>query len=100
MVDHCAAKLDINVIVLAAGQSLRMGDTNKLLLEWRGLPIVRHVVTQALVSSAASVTVVTGCQHPDIEAVLADLPVAFTHNLAYSSGLASSVRQGLRSLDH
>lgn len=89
----------IVILILAAGQSMRMGADNKLLLEWNGLPIVRHVAMQALLSEASSVTIVTGYQRFLIEDALSDLPVNFIHNASFEAGLASSVRQGLEYID-
>ena len=47
-------------LVLAAGQSRRMGRYNKLLALVDGKPMVRHVVDAALASKADPVIVVTG----------------------------------------
>jgi len=50
----------IDVLVLAAGRSLRAGGPNKLLLPWQGKAVVVHGVDAALGSRAESVHVVTG----------------------------------------
>jgi len=50
----------VAALVLAAGQSRRMGAANKLLSEIGGTPMVRHVVEAATASAAEPVIVVTG----------------------------------------
>jgi molybdenum cofactor cytidylyltransferase len=85
-------------LVLAAGRSTRMGDTNKLLADVRGTPMVRHVVEAALASAVATVSVVTGHEGARVQAALAGLDVTIIANPAYASGLASSLRAGLAAL--
>ncbi len=87
----------IAALVLAAGQSKRMG-TNKLLEDYRGEPIIRHTVATVLASSADRVIVVTGHEPGPLMSALAGLPVQFVHNSNYASGLSTSVRTGLRAL--
>lgn len=88
----------IAAVVLAAGQSRRMGGPNKLLEAVGGRPLVQRIVEQALASSAAPVVVVTGHQHERVEAALAGLPVTCVHNPHYAAGLSTSVKTGIAAL--
>jgi molybdenum cofactor cytidylyltransferase len=88
----------VAALVLAAGQSRRMGGPNKLAATIGGRPLVRMAVEAALASRAASVTVVTGHEHGDVAATLAGLDVAQAHNPDYAEGLSTSLRVGIGSL--
>jgi molybdenum cofactor cytidylyltransferase len=85
----------IAAVVLAAGQSTRMGAVNKMLAEIGGKPLVRIAAEQALASRAKPVIVVTGHERERVEAALAGLPVRFTHNPDYADGLGTSLRQAV-----
>jgi molybdenum cofactor cytidylyltransferase len=89
---------NITAIVLAAGQSTRMGAANKLTADVGGKPMVRHVVEAALASAAEPVLVVTGHQADDVRAALAGLEVSFVHNPDYAKGLSSSLKAGIRAM--
>lgn len=88
----------VAALVLAAGRSLRMGERNKLLCRVDGVPLVLRAVNAACASRASQVMVVTGHESERIEAALEGRPVSFTHNPDYASGMASSLRRGLRAL--
>ena len=88
----------VAALVLAAGRSTRMGERNKLLCSVGGVPLVERAVNAACASRACQVMVVSGHQAEHIEAALAGRPVSFTHNPDYASGMASSLRRGLRAL--
>src|ERR1019366_145268 len=85
----------IAALVLAAGRSIRMGATNKLIAEIGGKPLVRIAAEQALASRAKPVIVVTGHEHERVEAALAGLPVRFVHNPDYADGLGTSLKAGI-----
>lgn len=85
----------IAAVVLAAGLSSRMG-TNKLLAPVAGKPMVRHAVEAAMSSAAESVIVVTGNEAADVRKALSPLSPRFVENRAYSKGLSSSLKCGLR----
>ncbi|MFQ5534100.1 MAG: NTP transferase domain-containing protein [Sphingomonadales bacterium] len=88
----------IAALVLAAGQSRRMGAVNKLLQDIDGQPMLVRTVDGVLKSHAAPVVVVTGHQRDDIESALAGREVVFTHNPDYSAGLSTSLRAGIDAL--
>ena len=85
----------IAALILAAGQSRRMGAENKLLLEIDGKPMVRHVAERVLASAAQPVTIVLGHQPEAVKAALAGLDVGFVENPDYADGLSSSLKAGL-----
>ncbi len=82
---------EFDAIILAAGLSRRMGEENKLLLDWGGEPMIRRVVKTYIAALGPHVIVVTGHEADRVRAALADLPVTFCHNPEYISGQQSSV---------
>jgi molybdenum cofactor cytidylyltransferase len=84
----------IAAIVLAAGQSSRMGS-NKLLAPVRGRPLVRHAVEAATSSAAGKVIVVTGNGAADVKRAVSPLTPLFVENRDFSKGLSSSLKCGL-----
>jgi molybdenum cofactor cytidylyltransferase len=88
----------VAALVLAAGQSRRMGPANKLLAPVDGRPMVAHAVDAMLASRADPVIVVTGHQADEVRAALGNRAVVWTHNPDYASGLSSSLAVGLAAL--
>jgi molybdenum cofactor cytidylyltransferase len=88
----------IAALVLAAGQSTRMGTLNKLTIPIEGRPMVRYAAEAALASKARPVIVVTGHEDDEIEAALTGLDVVFVHNPDFAEGLATSMKAGLAAL--
>jgi len=86
----------VAALVLAAGQSRRMGEKNKLLAEFDDEPLVRRSVRAALASKASPVIVVTGHMEPEIHVALAGLDVVFAHNADFAEGLSASLKAGMR----
>ena len=88
----------IAAVILAAGQSRRMGKRNKLLIPVDGKPMVTQVADCLLSSQAAPLAVVTGHDYAAVEAALPEGRFALTHNPDYASGLSSSLKRGLAAL--
>ena len=88
----------IAAIILAAGQSRRMGDINKLLARIDGLPMVQRTTDAVLHSRASSVVVVTGHEAARIRAVLVDRRVTIVDCPDYKAGLSASLRAGLNAI--
>jgi molybdenum cofactor cytidylyltransferase len=93
-----AAAPPVAALVLAAGQSRRMGPVNKLLADVGGKPMVRRVVDAVLASRARPVVVVTGHEAERVRAALDALPVTLVDNPDYAEGLSTSLRRGLGAL--
>ncbi len=86
----------VAAVVLAAGQSSRMGS-NKLLADVKGQPMIRRTV--AAMRQAADVTVVvTGRDADGIAAALDGLPVTLVHNPHFAEGMSTSLRAGIEAL--
>jgi molybdenum cofactor cytidylyltransferase len=96
--DRADRKPKIAALVLAAGQSRRMGRANKLLIEMDGKAMVRRVVESLAAAPVGSITVVTGHEADAVAAVLEDCPVIFAHNAGYEHGLSTSLQTGLAAL--
>ncbi|OYV35020.1 MAG: 4-diphosphocytidyl-2C-methyl-D-erythritol kinase [Rhodospirillales bacterium 20-64-7] len=89
----------IAAIVLAAGRSSRMGNTNKLLARMPdGRRMIEQTVDQIAASPASPILVVTGHQETEIRATLAGRPVRFVSCPDYAEGMAASLRSGVSAL--
>lgn len=88
----------IAALVLAGGQSRRMGEINKLLADIGGRSMVRHVVDHVLESSAEPVVVVTGHEADRVRSALGGCPVNFAENPDFADGLSTSLKTGLAAL--
>ena len=89
---------NVAALVLAAGQSSRMGGANKLLAEVDGVPMLLRAVNAALASKAASVTVVLGHEADKAEALLAGRRVNLVRNPDYAQGMSTSLHAGIGAL--
>lgn len=82
----------VAAMVLAAGQSRRMGQANKLLEAVDGRAMVVTAVEAALAADVSSVTVITGHEADAVQAALAGKPVRLIHNPDYADGLSASLK--------
>lgn len=89
---------NVAVVLLAAGQSRRMGSTNKLTADLNGKPMVRHAAEAANASKASHTLVVTGHEAESVKMALAGLDLNLTENPDYQDGLSTSLAAGIRSL--
>jgi molybdenum cofactor cytidylyltransferase len=87
----------IGSIILAAGESRRMG-TQKLLLPYAGRQVIQHITDAALNSRADETVVVTGYQPERIHEALDGFEITFAQNDHYPEGMLTSIRTGLAAL--
>ncbi len=88
----------IGALLLAAGQSRRMGGPNKLLAELDGVPMVAHVARRLLASRARPIIAVLGNQADAVDAALGKLPVERVRNPEFAGGLSTSLKRGIAAL--
>ena len=86
-------------ILLAAGQSRRMGSVNKLLAVIAGKPLVRHAAETLVAAALSPLIVVIGHEADKVAAALEGLPVRLVFNPDHASGQAASVGVGVAALD-
>jgi len=88
----------IGALLLAAGQSRRMGGPNKLLAEIAGTPMVAHVARRLLASRARPIVAVLGNQADTVDIALGKLPVKRVRNPEFAAGLSTSLKRGIAAL--
>ncbi|HEY1259786.1 MAG TPA: molybdopterin-binding/glycosyltransferase family 2 protein [Stellaceae bacterium] len=88
----------IGVLLLAAGQSRRMGGPNKMLAEVDGAPMVTRVARRLLASRARPIVAVLGNRADEVDAALGKLPVERVRNPDFAAGLSTSLKRGLAAL--
>jgi CTP:molybdopterin cytidylyltransferase MocA len=88
----------ISAVLLAAGESRRMGEF-KQLLTLAGKSFVECCVDNLLRSRASEVVVVTGHREAEVRRALGARPVKFAYNIDYKSGMSASVARGLEAVD-
>ena len=90
--------MKVSATILAAGESSRMENGNKLLLPINEIPMISHVCNTVLTAGLDPVVVVTGC---DNELVTQAIPAAINeiiYNSHWQSGMASSIYSGISAL--
>lgn len=92
----------IGAIVLAGGQSIRMGRP-KVLLPWgNDKTIIEHITEQLIRSRIDHIRVITGYYADDVKSLIKPLGVKVVHNRSHKTGeMLSSLKAGLRAMpDH
>ena len=91
--------MKIGTVILAAGESARMGSP-KQLLPFRGKPLIRWMVDAAAGFDRGPSVIVVGAYAPEIRASLGPLPAdtVVVENLNWRRGMGSSLRVGLSHL--
>ncbi len=88
----------VGAALLAAGESRRFGQRNKLLVDIGGRPMVRHTAGALLRSRAEPIVVVTGHDGDRIAEAVAGLAVDVVYNPDYASGMSTTLRVGVAAL--
>lgn len=91
------AQQDVGVIILAAGNSSRLGRP-KQLLTFQGKTLIRHIAEAAQEVAGDRVVVVTGSNAALIAQELEGLDCHLVHNDTWQEGMSSSVKTGIAAL--
>ncbi|KUO53389.1 MAG: hypothetical protein APF76_09105 [Desulfitibacter sp. BRH_c19] len=85
----------LSCIVLAAGKSRRMGSNNKLLLQFKGKELIKHILEKIIKQDFFEIIVVSGWQSQELEKVLMEYPVKVIYNPKYLEGQSTSLKKAL-----
>lgn len=83
----------VSAIILAAGESKRMGSP-KMLLPFRNKTVIETVIENVMAAGLEDVILVLGAEMDKIRKFTEKYPVRHCHNENYKSGMLSSVRCG------
>ena len=87
----------ISAIVLAAGQSKRMGGDNKLMKKYNKKYLINHIIGTLIKSKVNKIIVVLGFQKSKVRKItVKNKKINFVFNKNYKSGMASSIKTGLK----
>lgn len=84
-------------LVLAAGNSSRLGRPKQLLI-FQHETLLHRAVRTALAAGCAPVIVVTGALTTELHQAVADLPCQAVPNPGWAAGMGASIRAGLAGL--
>ncbi len=98
IVETADQKPVIAALLLAAGQSRRMGSDNKLLAVIDGKPMVRHVVETLQASEVDDILMVTGHDADNVIKTVWDLGIPSVQNPDFADGLSTSLKVGFEIL--
>jgi molybdenum cofactor cytidylyltransferase len=85
------------IIILAAGNSSRLGQP-KQLLPFKNTTLLKNTIAEALLVSNSTIIVVTGSNHELIEKELQNSKLKITFNPNWELGMSSSIVAGLNEL--
>ena len=85
-------------IILAAGQSKRMGSINKLLMRIEDRPMIQRVVDVAIEAGSSDIYVVTGFERDRIESRMSGYGVNFVHNESFRAGMGTTISEGVKAI--
>jgi molybdenum cofactor cytidylyltransferase len=84
-------------IILAAGESSRMGFP-KMLLPFRGKTMIENVIANVTESRVDNIMVVLGAEKESIIRLIGEMSLEYCFNDSYKEGMLSSVKCGFRNL--
>jgi len=88
----------ISAVVLAAGQSKRMGK-NKMLLPWGKSTVIAHIVSTLSIAGVEDILIVVGGLQKQITLALRDYHLEIIYNKDYRNGeMLTSIKLGIQSL--
>ena len=90
----------IKKILLAAGQSKRFGDKNKLLALINGKPIINHILDTLLeIYDPSELIVILGHKYKIIKNLIFNKDIKILENINYKKGIGTSIALGTSNLD-
>ena len=89
----------ISAILLAAGKSKRLKGENKLIKNFKGKPLINHILSSLIKSKVNKIFIVVGYQNQKIKKIAyKNKKITFVTNLNYKKGISSSINSGLKKI--
>ena len=90
----------ITGILLAAGQSKRLKNENKLLKKFKNKPLIHHVLKSVQKSKIKKIIIVLGHQFKETKKIIKNnKKFIFVYNKKYKQGISSSIKKGLKKIN-
>ena len=91
----------IAAILLAAGQSKRLFNQNKLIKNYKGKPLINHAVQSIIKSKIEKLIIVLGFEYLKVKKKInKNKKIKFVINHNYTRGIASSIKCGLKKISN
>ena len=91
----------ITAILLAAGQSKRLVNQNKLIKNYKRKPLINHVVQSIIKSKIEKLIIVLGFEYLKVKKkVNKNKKIQFVINHNYKKGISSSIKCGLKKISN
>ena len=91
----------ITAILLAAGQSKRLVNQNKLIKKYKKKPLINHVVQSIIKSKIEKLIIVLGFEYLKVKKkVNKNKKIHFVINHNYKKGISSSIKCGLKKISN
>jgi len=89
----------ISAILLAAGKSKRLKGENKLIKNFKGKPLINHILKSLIKSKVNKIIVVLGHENRKIKKIsLKSKKITFVVNSQYLKGISTSIKHGLKKI--
>ncbi len=89
----------IKGILLAAGQSKRLKNENKLIKIYKNKPLIHYALNSVKNSKIKKIIIVLGYQFKEIKKkIKKNKKIIFVHNKNYKNGMSSSIKSGLKKI--
>ena len=91
----------ITAILLAAGQSKRLFNQNKLTKNYKGKPLINHAVQSIIKSKIEKLIIVLGFEYLKVKKKInKNKKIKFVINHNYTRGICSSIKCGLKKISN
>ena len=89
----------IKGILLAAGQSRRLKNENKLIKIFKNRPLIHHALNSVQNSKIKKLIIVLGYEFKEVKKkIKKNKKIIFVHNKNYKNGMSSSIKSGLKKI--
>ncbi len=89
----------IKGILLAAGQSKRLKNENKLIKIFKNKPLINHALNSVKNSKIKKIIIILGYQFKEVKKkIKKNKKIIFVHNKNYKYGMSSSIKSGLKKI--